>query len=111
MALCPEAASEAAEPRPLYLSLLAWIQQRLGPRGYSRPFCKRLALLVTGLVAGERASVAGLAQELVPLAITPAQEPSIVRRLGRLLADPRLAPERVLPDLLATVVPALLQGA
>ncbi len=53
---------EPAEATALYLTLLDWTAQRLGPRGYGRPACKRLALLVTGLLAGERASVAGLAE-------------------------------------------------
>jgi hypothetical protein len=104
------AAALLAEPTPLYEALLGWTQARLAGHGYARPFVKRLALLVAGLLAGGGATVAGLAEALVPLAVTPAQEPSIARRLARLLEDRRLEPRRVLPDLLPGVLAALLAG-
>jgi hypothetical protein len=82
----------------------------LATAGYPVPTRKRLALVLTGLVAGEPATVSGLSRTLASLAVTPAQEPSIARRLLRTLADPGLDPIRVLPALFGHYLPELLAG-
>lgn len=99
------------EPTPLFASVFRWLAEHLPACGYHRPVCKRLAVLISGLVAGEAATVAGLAETVHALAITPAQEPSIVRRLQRLTADPRLDPALLLPALFRPLLPTLLQSA
>lgn len=106
MAVRTEPVPPAAEA-PLYQTLLAWSSQQLAGRGYGRPFCKRLAVLLAGLLAGERptATLGGLAARVHGLAVSPAAEPSVLRRLQRLLDDARLAPERALTDALTTLVP------
>ena len=58
----------------VYDSVLAWLLTVLPHAAFHRPTCKRLALLVTGLLAGDDATAGGLAAALHPLAITPAQE-------------------------------------
>lgn len=96
---------------PLYNAVLAWLLAVLPRAQFHRPTCKRLALLVTGLLAGDDATASGLAASLHPLAITPAREPSIQRRIARLEADPQLDPLRVLPALFRPLLPILLQTA
>jgi hypothetical protein len=95
----------------VYDSVLAWLLTVLPHAGFHRPTCKRLALLVTGLLAGDDATAGGLAAALHPMAITPAQELSIQRRIDRLEADPRLDPTWVLPALMRRLLPILLQSA
>lgn len=95
----------------MYASVSEWLATHLPAAGFQRPLLKRLAVLITSLVAGERATVAGLAQTVHALAITPAQEPSIVRRIQRLEADPRLDPAQVLPALFRSLLPTLLTTA
>ena len=55
-----------AQMTPLYRTVLRWAEQSLAGQGYPVPLVKRLAVLVTGLVAGERGSgrrsVSGRAQ-------------------------------------------------
>lgn len=99
------------ETPPLFASVFAWLAEHLSAGGYHRPLLKRLAVLITGLVAGEAATVAGLAQTVHALALTPAQEPSIVRRVQRLEADRRLDPALVLPALFRSLLPTLLRAA
>jgi len=99
-----------AQPSPLYQEVLAWVTARLQQRGYARPLCKRLALLGTGLIASKQATLSAVAETVHGLAITPAKEESIARRLGRILTDERLDPHQVLTDLFADLVPTLLAG-
>jgi Transposase DDE domain len=94
----------------LYQTVLQQVEDQLVTQGYPQPLCKRLALVVTGLTAGAPATVSGLSQTLHGLHITEAAEPSIARRLLRLLDDPRLDPSRLLPDLFAPLLPQLLAG-
>jgi hypothetical protein len=96
---------------PLVASVYQWLLDYLQPAGYQRPFCTRLAVLVSGLLVGPSASVADLAETVRSLAITPAREPSIVRRLQRIEADGRLDPATVLPPLFRALLPTLLQAA
>ncbi len=79
-------------------------------QGYPVPAAKRLALLVTGLVAGEQATESQLASTLAGLAITGAKEESIARRLQRIWADERLDPQRLLPAVFQAWLPRLLAG-
>lgn len=102
--------STAASPTPLYATVLAWLLAVLPRAEFHRPTCKRLALLVTGLLAGETATTSGLADTLAGLAITPARELSIHRRIARSEADPQLDPSWVLPALFRPLLPTLLQS-
>ena len=112
----PARASEHAErteasTAPLYASVLGWLLEMLPHGAFHRPACKRLALLVTGLLAGETATTSGLADILHGLAISSAQELSIHRRITRSEADPQLDPRRVLPALFRPLLPILLKTA
>ena len=108
---CLRPTQDPPQQRPLYESVLTWISERLAQRGYPRPLCKRLALLVTGLVAGEAATLSDVTSTVHGLAITPAKEESVARRVLRLIDDGRLDPETVLPALFADLVPALVADA
>lgn len=103
--------STAATTDPLYATVLAWLLQVLPRAAFHRPTCKRLALLVTGLLAGDRATGSELAATVHRLQITPARELSIQRRIARLEADPQLDPARVLPALFGPLLPTLLKSA
>jgi hypothetical protein len=108
---CLRPAQIPPQQRPLYESVLTWVSERLATRGYPRPLCKRLALLVTGLVAGEGATLSGVTSTVHGLAITPAKEESVARRVLRLIDDGRLDPETVLPALFGELVPTLVADA
>jgi hypothetical protein len=94
----------------LYATLLAWTLERLQGHGFARPVCKRVALLLVGLVGGERATPAGVATAVHGLAVTAATEESIARRLARVFGDARLDPARLLPALFTDLLPVLLRG-
>ena len=51
---------------------------------------RRLAALVTGILASQKCVLRRVARELTALGLRPAQEASTARRLRRTLADPRL---------------------
>lgn len=95
---------------PLYGTVLEWVQERLTRRGYPKPLCKRLALLLVGLLAGERATLGSVAGAVHHLAVSDAKEESIARRLLRVLEDARLDPQVLLADLFADLLPELLRG-
>jgi hypothetical protein len=98
------------EEQPLYASVLDWLQACVAMRGYSRPLCKRLALLISGLIAVERATVGELGNAICRLQISPAKEESIARRLLRLWHDSRLDPTPLVRQVLQPVLPELLRG-
>jgi hypothetical protein len=100
----------AREDQPLYASVYALLRAHLPAGRYGKPAAKRLAVLVSGLVAGDTCGLGGLARTVEGLAVTPAKPESIGRRLRRLLDDARLDPTHALPDLLATLVPVLLEA-
>ena len=100
---------EAAQ-QPLYETVREWTERYLEGPEYSRPARKRVAVLVAGLLAGERATVSQVAETVAGLALSGAQEESIVRRLLRILDDARLDPERLLPALFRAWLPELLAG-
>lgn len=102
---------EPAMLTPLAQTILDWTLAHLYPQGVSKPVAKRLALLVTGLVAGENATVSEVTTTLHGLGITPAKRPSIARRVARLLDDPRLDPTTLLPVLAQALAPEWLRGA
>lgn len=102
---CPERAV------PLAQTMRSWIDEQLAGQGYPVPLRKRLAVLVSGLLMSEKATVSAVAASIAGLAVSSAKEESIVRRLERVLEDARLAPERVLPDLFRAVLPRVLASA
>lgn len=104
-------ATMPAAATPLFQTILDAVHASLRQRGYPLPAIKRLALLVTGVLVAPSATRGDLAFALEGLAITPATSESIARRLARLLDDPDLDPQRLLPDLFADQVPTLLQSA
>jgi hypothetical protein len=95
---------------PLYETVLAWVEGLLGPRGYARPLCKRLAVLVSGLVASDRATLGAIGASVAALELSAASEESVARRLQRIAADPRLDPGRLLGDVFEPLLPTLLAG-
>jgi hypothetical protein len=94
----------------LYQAMRGWVDEHLATRGYTKPCCKRLALLVTGLTVGEPATVSGLSQTLHGQAISAAQEPSIARRVLRLLDEAAFDPARLLPEVFRSLLPQVLAG-
>ena len=96
--------------QPLYETVREWTERYLEGPVYSRPARKRVAVLVAGLIAGEQATVSHWAGTVAGLAISGAQEESIVRRLQRIVDDARLDPERLLPTLFRAWLPELLAG-
>ena len=95
---------------PLGAMMEQWVADALRPEGYARPACKQIALLLTGLVAGEPATVSGLSRTLAGGGLHPAHEPSIARRLLRLLGEHHLDPDRLLPAIFRRYLPDLLAG-
>ena len=95
---------------PLFETVREWLEDALRAAAYPAPARTRVALLLTGLVAGEPATVSGLSRTLRGLALSPAAEPSIARRLLRVLEDPRLDPARLLPAVFTRRLPELLAG-
>jgi hypothetical protein len=106
-ACCP-AVSEPAQPRPLAQSVADWVCERLRDHGYPLPACKRVAFLITGFLASSTGTVSHLTETLHDLALSPAKEESIARRMLRILDDERLDPERLLPLLVRDLLPQLL---
>jgi hypothetical protein len=104
-----DAAPARAPEQPLADTILQWVEAALRAAGHSRPTCKRLALLVAGLLGAGPGTPSAVAHTAFTLGIgTAQQEPSVARRVARLLDDPHLDPARLLPDLAAAVVPGLL---
>jgi len=54
-----EAEIEPASEQPFYKKVLSWMRENLGSAGFGKPFSKRLALLICGLVRSQRARVPG----------------------------------------------------
>lgn len=95
-------------PCPLGEEVLRWIVERLWTQGVHRPTCKRLALLTAGLLATTTVQRGELTAAVARLQLSPAKELSIARRLERLLDDPQLDPERIVPPMTAALLPTLL---
>lgn len=92
----------------LYPTVLAWLLAVLPRAAFHRPTLKRLAVLISGLLAGDTATASSMAAAVQRLQISAATQPSIQRRIARLEADAHLAPERVLPALFRRLLPTLL---
>ncbi len=95
---------------PLGVTVRQWVEDALRSSGSAQPAIKRIALLLTGLVAGEPATVSGLSRTIHTCEASTAREPSIARRLLRTLADPRLDPAELLPAIFRRHLPDLLAG-
>ena len=109
VAPAPSVERTPREDQPLYDSVYALLRAHLPAGRYSKPVAKRLALLVSGLVAGDTAGLGAIERIVGGLAITPAKPESLARRLRRILDDARLDPTHLLPDLLVTLLPVLLR--
>src|SRR6266540_2869783 len=118
--VCAQAAASLAAPRPrgpecvgpedvpTYASVYAWLRRHLPGRGYAKPVCKRLAVLVSGLLVKRDCTLGALAAAVDGLAVSGATAESIERRLRRALHDDRLDPTRALPALIGALLPTLL---
>ena len=90
---------------PLYHEIIAHIRTHTRSAGVPGASVRRLALLVTGLIAARSCVLAQIAAELDALQLTAAVEvASITRRLRRTLADPHLTAARCYDQLLPTVI-------
>jgi hypothetical protein len=82
--------------------------------GLGRPAVRRLAVLITGLIAAQSCVLARIAAALCTLAVTRAREPEHVERgLRRTLNEPRLSPAACNHTELAGLLdwPGLLRGS
>ena len=96
---------------PLASTILEWLLVPLSGAGYPRPFVKRVAALVSGLLVATSARRGDLATALVGLQLSAAKPESIARRIARLLDDPRCDPQRLLPAIFTSeLLATLLQG-
>jgi DDE family transposase len=93
-----------AAPCPLYHTITQQITAATVRAPLPRPSLRRLALLVTGLVAAQSTVLARIAVELFALHLTAATAESIGRRLRRILSDPLLIAEECYEPLLRTVI-------
>jgi hypothetical protein len=97
-----------ASDLPLYQEVLDWVTTKLRPVGFPKPLCKRLAVIVSGLVASEKATIGEVTTAVDALAISKAKGESIARRLQRTLQDARLDPT-ILPIIFRPLLPELLR--
>ena len=94
-----------AAPCPLYHTITAQLTAVTAPFGVPRPSLRRLALLITGLVAAQSTVLARIALELFALHLTAATAPdSVNRRVRRTLSDPLLIAEECYEPALRTVI-------
>src|SRR5262249_7188305 len=90
---------------PLFQELFRQMGQLTRPTRLRRTAVRRLALLVTGLVAAQSSSLSKMAQEVLDLQVTGAtQVESVERRLRRTLADDRLSAERCYEPIVQAVI-------
>lgn len=94
---------------PLATTILEWLLGPLSVAGYHRPFAKRLAAVVSGLLVATTARRGDIVTALAGLHLSAAKPESIARRIARFLDDPAADPQRLLPilftpDLLATLL-------
>lgn len=92
---------------PFYEEVLDWVSTKLRPVGFSKPLCKRLAVIISGLVASKKATIGEVTTAVEALAISKAKDESIARRLQRMLQDARLDPS-LLPLIFRPLLPELL---
>jgi hypothetical protein len=99
--------------QPLYQTIARRISTACGAK-LSKPACKRLALLVCGIIAARSTVIAQVAAEINALQLTAACCSSNVERgLRRTLNDARLTPQNCYTPLLNAALdwPALLRGS
>ncbi len=94
---------------PFYEEILDLLTTRLSPHAFPRPLCKRLAVIICGLVKSEKATVGEMTTAVKTLAISQAKDESIARRLQRTLQDTRLDPS-LLPRILRPLLPEILHN-
>jgi hypothetical protein len=98
----------------VYQEIVQRIAQVAGPAGLRRPAVRRLALLVTGIIAAKSGVISQVAAELLALGLTDAATAdSVARRLRRALGDDRLDAATCYAPALAQAIdwPAVLQGS
>jgi len=98
----------------VYQEVVAEVERITRPVGLRRTAVKRLALLVTGILAAKSTVVAQVAAALFALDLTPAGKPeSIGRRIRRALSDARLDAETCYRPVLAAAIDwaAVLRGS
>jgi hypothetical protein len=100
-------------PVPLYQEVEGEIKRISAAAGLRVTAARRLALLVTGILAARSAVIAQVAAELFALGVTGAgSAASVARRLRRTLADARLEPQACYaPAVVAAVDWAALRRA
>lgn len=100
-------------PQELYHAVCQRLDRYWPTAGRSRPALRRLALLITGLIAAESTVLAQVAAAVWALGVTQATAPANAeRRLRRALSDARLTPPACYQAEVARVLdwPALLRG-
>jgi hypothetical protein len=94
---------------PFYDKVLDWVTSLLGPAGFPKPLCKRLAVIICGLVASDKATIGEVTTAVESLVISMAKGESIARRLQRTLQDARLDPS-ILPAIFRPLLPEILRN-
>jgi len=90
--------------------VLQWVEAALREQGHARTVCKRLALLVAGLLSGDR----GTPQWRGPRRVhsrawaRPSRSRAWPAAWPACSTDPQLDPARLLPALAAALLPTLL---
>jgi hypothetical protein len=82
-------------PAPLFQAVLDQVQRVTAPTRLRVTRVRRLALLVTGIIAARSVVLAAVAAELACLGVSAATADSIARRLRRTLHETVLLPEQV----------------
>lgn len=94
---------------PFYEGVLDWVTTMLCPVGFPKPLCKRLALIICGLVGSDKGTIGQITTAIEALAVSMAKAESIARRLQRSLQDARLDPS-LLPLIFRPLLPELLRS-
>jgi hypothetical protein len=94
---------------PFYEEVLDWVTAKFRQVGLPRPLCKRLAIIISGLVASQKATIGDLSSAVKGLEVSKAKDESIARRLQRILRDARLDPA-LLPLIFRPLLPELLRS-
>lgn len=94
---------------PFYEEVLHWVTTKLHPAGFPKPLCKRLAVIICGLVSSEKATIGDVTTAIEALALSEAKAESIARRLQRVLQDARLDPS-LLPLIFRPLLPEILRS-
>jgi hypothetical protein len=101
-------------PDALYHEVFQRLRAPMAGAGLGQPAVRRLAVLITGVIAAESGVLARIAAAVFTLGLTRAREPEHVERgLRRTLSDRRLLPAACYQPALADLLdwPGLLQGS